>query len=110
MDGLRCVLHASRLGQTQSVPVGLDIATPVPHKELIAAPRDAVTSVASSAPAPGSNRTLTVLGYAAIAAGWSGIGMLFFDAIIPGAILSVGGHAAALGLAIAAAVRRNKPQ
>ena len=110
-EGLRCVLHASRLGQTQNLPLGFRPESHQPVREIIPAPRRGPAIVAAEQPtAPTSSRTLTVLGYAAIAAGWSGIGMLFFDAVVPGAILSVGGHAAALGFAIAAAVRRTKPK
>ncbi len=109
-DGLRCVLHASRLGQTTSVPIGLSLAEKVDVAPPPVAEPPPRAEITRPIPSPtGSGRTLTALGYGAIAAGWIGIGLLFFDSIAAGAILSVGGHATALGLALAAAMRRPKP-
>jgi len=104
-DGLRCVLHANRLGQTQSVPSGLpaEIAAPIQNAVVVREPREITRRLPAQRD---RGRTLTALGYGAIAAGWAGIGLLLADAIVPGALLSVGGHAAALGLAVAAAVQR----
>lgn len=103
-DGLRCILHASRLGQTQALPAGVEAGAPA-----VPAPEPLARLAEPPAPTQARRRDgLLVAGYGAIALGWVGIGLLFLGELAPGALLSIGGHAGALSLAIAAATRRRR--